>query len=463
VLAKKFALFPPHEDEERKKLPACLELRAGKAKQDYHVLDKRLCEACRVFLMSDRFLGEPFNKLTGIPKNKYPYVVIADTAGCNLNCWYCYAYKLLRKNDYEKLKPKLISPSDLAKCFACKMGYASKYLTETTRHPIFSRVRITGGEPLASSTDTLSGFKGDLYEGTVQFWKEFFIELQREVKALIAEDKIRLVQADQFKPILRQERFDRPTWITLKEGRITIRFDTNGLLFCNQKNANEFLKSIYDLCETAKGGSLYVEIDYSLKGANAEEFRWSQGMPVESPEQGRAKEFAIEDHPQFNGIKNIIEISNDKVAKYPKLKDCLYLTVEKGIDNHVGKCYLYSENSLKWQKFEDEASRKMALEEPFRLSEVKNLIQWTKSYGMKPFLQRYLNRGAKIILKCESQSVECCPEDSGSLDRLIGAKKKYNAQGKDCVLILVPVLSSQKTIGAFKVRNESDRAGSSGM
>lgn len=449
MVAKKFLLFPPHEEEERKKLLICSELRSGKTGLDYQILDRNLCENCRVFLMSDRFLGEPFNKLTGIPKNKYPYVVIADTAGCNLNCWYCYAYKTLKKNNYEILKPKLVTPSDLAKCFACKIGYASKYLTEKTRHPIFSRVRITGGEPLASSADTLTGFKGDLYEGTVQFWREFFIELDRGVKGLIAEDRIRLAQADEFMPILRQGQFDRPTWITLKRGRITVRFDTNGLLFCNQKNASEFLKSIYDLNKSPNGSALYIEIDYSLKGANPEEFKWSQKNSVDSLEQEKAKEFDIENHPQFEGIKNIIEMSNRKKAEDPGFKDCLYLTVEKGIDNHVGKCYLYSENSLQWRKFEDKVNQKLALKETFRLSEVKNQIQWTKSYGMKPFLQRYLNRGAKIVLKCETQSVECCPEDSNSLDKLIGLKKKFEAQGKSCILILVPTQLSQKTIGDF--------------
>jgi hypothetical protein len=454
VVAKKFLLFPPHLDEEKKKLPACLELRAGKRTLDYQVLDKSLCEACRVFIMSDRFLGEPFNKLTGIPKNKYPYVVIADTAGCNLNCWFCYAHDTIKKSNYEKLKPKFISPSDLAKCFACKIGYASTYITDKSRYPIFSRVRITGGEPLASSPDTLIDFKGDFYEGTVQFWKEFFIELDHEVKALVAEERIRLVQAGEFKPILRQGRFDRPAWVTLKRGRITVRFDTNGLLFCNRKNAYEFLKSINDLCKTTRGSALYVEIDYSLKGAAPEEFKWSQGMAIDSIEREKAKEFAIEDHPQFAGIRNIIEISDKMLDEDPRFKDCLYLTVEKGIDNHIGKCYLYSEKSLQWQKFEDEVNKKMALKEPFRLSEVKNPIQWTKSYGMRPFLQRYLNRGAKIILKCENQSIECDPEDSGSLNEFIGTRKKFDSQGKGCILILVPVKPSQKNIGDFKARSE---------
>ena len=455
MLAKKFVLFPPHEEEEEKKLRLCSELRAGKGKRDYHILDEKLCEVCRVFVMSDRFLGGGFNKLTGIPKNKYPYVVIADTAGCNLDCWYCYAYKMLKKNDYEKLKPKFVSSANLAKCFACKMGYASNYLAEKTRHPIFSRVRITGGEPLASSTDTLSDFEGDLYEGTVKFWKEFFIELDRQVKALITEDRIRLAQADEFKPILRQERFDRPTWVTLKRGRITIRFDTNGLLFCNQKNANEFLKSIYALNKTTDGSRLYIEIDYSLKGSTPEEFKWSQRMAINSLEQEKDKEFDVENHPQFRGIKNIIEISNEKIAEDPRFKDCLYLTVEKGIDNHVGKCYLYRENSLQWQKFEDKVNQKIALKEPFQLSEVKNIIQWTKSYGMKPYLQRYLNRGAKIILKCGTESIECRPEDSSSIDKLIGIKKKFDAQGKSCVLNLIPVQLSQKSMGDFQARTQS--------
>jgi len=357
---------------------------------------------------------------------------------------------MLKPREYQKLKPKFISSSDLAKCFACKIGYASQYIVEKNRYPLFSRARITGGEPLASSEDTLRGFSGNFYEGTVQFWREFFLEFNKQIDELLADDRIRLVQADQFKPLLRQGKFDKPTWITLKKGKITIRFDTNGLLFCSRKNATEFLDAIYSLNKEKAGSHLYVEIDYSLKGATPTEFKWSQRKQINHFEQSRrSEEVNFENHPQFKGIKHIIEISNGRTAKDPDLKDCLYLTVEKGIENHIGKCYLYHEHSLRWEEIECEVNKKLKLKEPFRLSEVKNTIQWAKSYGMKPYLQRYLNRGAKIILECGTQTIECNPENSGYLDVLIGAKKRFEAEGKACIIILRPVQSPQIKIENF--------------
>jgi hypothetical protein len=87
---KQFAYFEPHVDEERKKLIICSNLRKGnsvEADPPY----QGLCSKCRAFLMSDRFLGEEFQKRVGIGRNTYPYVLIADAVGRNLNCWFCYA------------------------------------------------------------------------------------------------------------------------------------------------------------------------------------------------------------------------------------------------------------------------------------------------------------------------------------------------------------------------------------
>lgn len=446
MIEKKFLLFPPHEREETKKLSICSELRNGKGGQ-YGILDRKLCENCRVFLMSDRFLGQHFSQVTGIPRNKYPYVVLVNAAGCNLDCWYCYAHKMLGSNQYQKLNPKFLSSKNLAKCFACKIGYASTYLDYQNRHPLFSRVRITGGEPLASSKDTLKGFKSDLYTGTVEFWKDFFIEFNRAIGELISEDRICLRDATEIKPLLKQEKFEKPVWITSKKGRITIRFDTNGLLFCNRKNAEDFLDSIYLLNKDKTGSYLYVEIDYSLKGATPREFGLSQRKELDKFKE--SEKFIIEDHPQFKGIKNIIEISNEKILEDPDLQNSLNLTVERGIENHERRCYLYHENSLPWNEFQEKVNEQIGVIKPFHLSEVKNPIQWTKMFGMKPYLQRYLNRGCKIILKCDDQVVECTPENPKYLDTLIGTKKRCEAEGKECKIILQPVLSSQSSLKKF--------------
>jgi len=50
------------------------------------------CRNCKVFVTSDRFLGENRQmKLVGSLR-KFPYVMIMDTAGCNLRCWFCYSH-----------------------------------------------------------------------------------------------------------------------------------------------------------------------------------------------------------------------------------------------------------------------------------------------------------------------------------------------------------------------------------
>ena len=62
------------------------------------------CDDSMVSLISDRFLGEKFarevlSKKFGLRKNLFTYVLIADTIGCNLNCWFCYAWKYLTIQD----------------------------------------------------------------------------------------------------------------------------------------------------------------------------------------------------------------------------------------------------------------------------------------------------------------------------------------------------------------------------
>ncbi len=64
MLRKKFAFFQPHHNEEIKKLKVCEKIRKGKFVGPIPPTD--LCSICRVFLMSDRFLGEEFHRRMGI-------------------------------------------------------------------------------------------------------------------------------------------------------------------------------------------------------------------------------------------------------------------------------------------------------------------------------------------------------------------------------------------------------------
>lgn len=84
------------------------------------------CDDCMVSLISDRFLGEKFSreilsKKYDKTKDLFTYVIIADTIGCNLSCWFCYAWKYLNINDAKTCNPNFLSAKELAKQFACKI------------------------------------------------------------------------------------------------------------------------------------------------------------------------------------------------------------------------------------------------------------------------------------------------------------------------------------------------------
>ena len=88
------------------------------------------CEDCMVSLISDRFLGEKFaeqvlSKKYEKTKNLFTYVLIADTIGCDLNCWFCYAWKYLNLRDAKKIMINFLSAKELAQQFDCKIRKTS--------------------------------------------------------------------------------------------------------------------------------------------------------------------------------------------------------------------------------------------------------------------------------------------------------------------------------------------------
>jgi organic radical activating enzyme len=291
---KQFAYFKPHVDEEKKKLVICSDLKEGNS-VDAEPPYTDLCSKCRVFLMSDRFLGEEFHKIIGIGKNIYPYVMIANAVGCNLNCWFCYAYKLLERRDHDDQYPAYLSSQELAKCYLCKMQFAVNYIQDK-REPLLSRIRITGGEPLAHVEDTFRGAEAS-YAATIDYYLDFFRHLNSGLNKLIESGAINIANADEIKNIREQRgRIDKPTWIALKPGRITIRFDTNGLIFGKEKDARRFLEGLFKLNQESKEqDKIYLEIDYSLKGATAIEYFWSQ---LKKNEERNEEEF--EPQEQFD-------------------------------------------------------------------------------------------------------------------------------------------------------------------
>lgn len=396
---KQFAYFKPHVDEEKKKLVICSDLKDGNS-VEAEPLNKDLCGKCRVFLMSDRFLGEEFHKRIGIGKNIYPFVMIADAVGCNLNCWFCYAYKLLERSDYEDQGPAYLSSQELAKCYLCKMQFAVNHIQDR-REPLFSRIRITGGEPLAHVEDTFRGAEAS-NTATIDYYLDFFHHLDSGLNRLIEADAINIINADEIKDVREHNsRIDKPNWIALKPGRITIRFDTNGLIFGKEKDTRRFLEGLHKLNQEYKDDNkIYVEIDYSLKGANAIEYSWSQ---LKKKNERNNEEFELQEHPQLRGITNIVDISKEFTKRDPSFANCLYLTVERGIDHSTDKCYLYDETSLDWESLEERIQQR--IDPAFKFSDVNNHIQWAKQWGPRPYLQRYRLRGMDTILKSEGKEI----------------------------------------------------------
>jgi len=124
-----------------------------------HKTDLPECNNCRVFMITDRFINENFqinimNDTRPYPYGVYPFILIADTAGCNLRCWFCYSWKFWEGELKEDVKPVYISEEQLADQITCKLRGLTKYselvnekIKEKWKRP-FSRLRFSGGEPL---------------------------------------------------------------------------------------------------------------------------------------------------------------------------------------------------------------------------------------------------------------------------------------------------------------------------
>ena len=91
------------------------------------------CEDCKITLIADRFLGHEFQReilgKMGKSRGRYPYVIIADGLGCNLRCWFCYAYKFFDKQTAQANRCKIsyVTPQRLAEQFACKLEKLSQF------------------------------------------------------------------------------------------------------------------------------------------------------------------------------------------------------------------------------------------------------------------------------------------------------------------------------------------------
>lgn len=239
------------------------------------------CDNCMVSLISDRFLGQKFtdevlSKKYKKTKDLFTYVLIADTMGCNLNCWFCYAWKYLEPEDIKKCTPRFLTAEELAKQFDCKIRKTSDldYLKQqvglknflkdnekrsATNHlnkelP-FNRIRISGGEPLFSSRyffqteDTSS----DIIQQTIKYWIKFFEELDGLIGKIKKEKLINIATFDSDWQDLKH-----PVWLTEVEGRIMVRFDTNGIIFGGEGHANLFYSELFKLFQEEKLNNIHI-------------------------------------------------------------------------------------------------------------------------------------------------------------------------------------------------------------
>ncbi|MCJ7570749.1 MAG: EVE domain-containing protein [Candidatus Thermoplasmatota archaeon] len=380
------------------------------------------CKDCMVSLISDRFLGEKFakevlSKKFGNTKNLFTYVLIADTIGCNLNCWFCYAWKYLNMNDAQKIKTCFLSAEELAEQFACKIKKTAdlnhiksqikekiKY-TDQEREKIlrhvdmnlpFSRIRISGGEPLFSNSHVLQNYKEseDLITQTIPYWIDFFEALDGMVGQIKHDRLINIATFDS-----NWQNLEYPVWLTEADDRIMIRFDTNGLIFGNNKYTEFFYSELFRLFKENKLNNINIQIDYSFKGSTTKEYKWSQKKDLPTTSDNNDKKVDLVTHPQVKGYTNIINNIAELTKKDKNFKNCVSVTVEKGIDHdRNNKLWLYYPQALDWYKLSSNLG--------FVFSDVENRFDLSFHWNFSAKVYRYTKRGGMIKLLDGSENVD---------------------------------------------------------
>lgn len=372
-----------------------------------------------VMLKTDRFLEKELRDKMQLGQ-KRPYTLVVDTAGCNKNCWFCYAYPILKKKDYDKCKTIYLSPEELAKCFAEKLSSIKTRVKHKDR--FFSKLRITGGEPLFSDKDTLIESSGrDHSFETIDYFLKFFELLDPHIDRLLKDGTIFLSIPRRY-----SGEIPFPTFLCANDNRIEIRFDTNGFLFSDSKEgahfADKFIGGIYNLLEKDKLNNLLVKIDYSLKGVHPLEVYWSQNQKLPVDEKS-IMNFQVEEHPQYLGLKNIFDLRQKYNEKDPEFSKCFGITVEPGINN-VERNFMYYTGSLNWPLLEKKLQETFG--RTFRLSDVDNKME------VRGKIHTHLKRGVAVKVISDGKEFVCLPTDSEN------RKKELLARSKGAEKIYIP-------------------------
>lgn len=371
------------------------------------------CKNCRVHMVTDRFLSEKFQQdvmkdFRKFPNGIYPYVLILDTAYCNIRCRACYSWIYWGPN--KEADATTVDERTLAKQFRCKIEklheknlIAQKSrVAEKSKRP-FSRLRISGGEP---SFNMEAGSPSQSFD----FWLGFFKHLDNEIGDLLSEGKLTLKsEAEWINMSAEERRALFPVFLKSDNGKVRIRFDTNGVLFKNKEYAEKFINGIYG----AKLSNIKIDITFSIKGTNRAEVNWFVNPKSKFDATKINSDEALEDHPQWDAIVHIIEsISCNESSEILDRKTrnlisetyfnpCgdVSLTLERGImHNPDEKLYLYSKEALNWSAFEEKLKSKGLM-----LSKTQNAIYIGKYPGAVAW--RYINSGNyEIQLKCPNYS-----------------------------------------------------------
>jgi len=375
------------------------------------VTDEEYCDDCRVHIVTDRFLGEKFQKnimddYRPYPNGTYPYVLIIDSSKCNLRCRPCYSWIFWGPKE-ERSHPVTIDSETLTGLFKCKVNklheelfLKDKRIGKNRHERPFSRLRISGGEPLFDENNPVKA---------LDFWMEFFGELDKKFDEVV-DEKITLMSEKEWKETSDKEREEKfPIFLKSDSGKIRLRFDTNGFLFGDPTFVEKFVEEIYEL----NLQNLTIDLTYSMKGTNKYEVRWMIDPNSEFDSSKIGKKEPLEEHPQWLPLKNLKESITDYEDESILEKDSenvisedyfnphgdLSITVERGImKNPREKLYLYDRKKpMPWERFDEQLKEK-----GFSLSDTKNPIYFGEYPKGRAW--SFIKRGDyEIVIKRKSE------------------------------------------------------------
>jgi len=223
---------------------------------------------------------------------------------------------------------------------------------------------------------------------------------------LIGSGKIYLCSEKQWVAMTKSEREAKfPCYLKSDNGKVRIRFDTNGELFKKKEHVDRFICGIYELHLK----HVKIDLTLSIKGTSSFEVAWfiNQKTPFDPSRLGTNE--PIDQHPQWGAIENIInaiaknepqdviEQASENIISETYFNPCgeVSLTIEKGImNNPKERLYLYDREALEWDQFALKLESK-----GLKLSNTENRIYLGQYPTAKAW--SYLNMGNyELRLKC---------------------------------------------------------------